>query len=131
MTRKSVSLTVTVDELKSAFTEWDRRYREDPQQFESEAYRLLKETPETYGGCMRAVFRQNPADSKEAQVMSQDFPDRKKWLAIRETPANLHRRLGRLVFAGGTYVRPQGTDNARLDWYEKQCNGNARRRATT
>lgn len=26
--------------------------------------------------------------------MSLDFPDRKKWLAIRNTPANLHRSLG-------------------------------------
>lgn len=40
---------VTVETLAAAFTEWDRRYREDPDRFESEAHRLLKTTPETYG----------------------------------------------------------------------------------
>jgi DNA-directed RNA polymerase alpha subunit len=39
----------TQDELAAAFTEWDRRYREEPKRFMSEARRLLKETPETYG----------------------------------------------------------------------------------
>jgi hypothetical protein len=36
-------------ELAAAFTEWDRRFREDPDRFRSEAARLLKGTPETYG----------------------------------------------------------------------------------
>lgn len=36
-------------QLAAAFTEWDRRYREEPDRFTSEAHRLLKETPETYG----------------------------------------------------------------------------------
>ncbi len=40
---------VTQDELAAAFTEWDRRYREEPERFMSESRRLLKETPETYG----------------------------------------------------------------------------------
>ena len=35
--------------FKKAFTEWDRRYREEPERFVSEAQRLLKEPPETYG----------------------------------------------------------------------------------
>jgi hypothetical protein len=39
----------TVAELAAAFTEWDRRYREEPERFESEARRLLHGTPETYG----------------------------------------------------------------------------------
>lgn len=39
----------TQDELAAAFTEWDRRYREEPERFMSEAAHLLKETPETYG----------------------------------------------------------------------------------
>jgi len=43
------SMAVTVEDLKSALTEWDRRYREEPDRFQSEAARLLKETPETYG----------------------------------------------------------------------------------
>jgi hypothetical protein len=61
--------------------------------------------------------------------MSDDFPNRKKWLAIRETPANLHRIVGRLFYSGGTYVRERESqkENARLAWYQRQCNGNAQR----
>lgn len=60
--------------------------------------------------------------------MSLDYPDRKRWLAIRATPANLYRKLGRLLFAG-TYVRARGDAkaDARLAWYQGQCNGNARK----
>jgi hypothetical protein len=39
----------TEQELAAAFMEWDRRYREEPARFMSEAHHLLKETPETYG----------------------------------------------------------------------------------
>jgi hypothetical protein len=42
-------ITATEEELAAAFTEWDRRYREEPDRFMSEAKRLLKGTPETYG----------------------------------------------------------------------------------
>jgi hypothetical protein len=42
-------VTATQDEIAAAFTEWDRRYREEPERFMSEARRLLTETPETYG----------------------------------------------------------------------------------
>lgn len=41
--------TVTQKSLAAAFTEWDRRFREEPARFQSEADRLLKETPVTYG----------------------------------------------------------------------------------
>jgi hypothetical protein len=40
---------VTQSTLAAAFTEWERRYREEPERFMSEAAKLLKETPETYG----------------------------------------------------------------------------------
>ncbi len=40
---------VTEQELAVAFTEWERRYREEPERFQSEAAKLLRETPETYG----------------------------------------------------------------------------------
>jgi hypothetical protein len=40
---------VTQKQLAAAFTEWDRRYRDEPERFMSEAQHLLKETPETYG----------------------------------------------------------------------------------
>jgi hypothetical protein len=42
-------VTASQSELAAAFTEWDRRYREEPERFWSEARRLLKETPSTYG----------------------------------------------------------------------------------
>lgn len=40
---------VTTQSLAAALTEWDRRWREEPDRFMSEAQHLLKETPETYG----------------------------------------------------------------------------------
>ena len=39
-----------------AFTEWERRYREEPERFMSEATKLLKETPETYGDACAPYF---------------------------------------------------------------------------
>ena len=39
----------TKSELVAAFTEWDRRYREEPDRFISEATRLLKTDANTYG----------------------------------------------------------------------------------
>lgn len=42
-------ITATQTELAAAFTEWDRRYREEPERFMSEACHLLQETAETYG----------------------------------------------------------------------------------
>ena len=49
MTVAAPPVEATIDELAAAFTEWDRRYREEPERFMSEAAHLLKETPETYG----------------------------------------------------------------------------------
>ncbi len=43
------TITATQREIATAFTEWDRRYREEPERFMSEAQHLLKTTPETYG----------------------------------------------------------------------------------
>jgi len=48
-TTANVRVTATQKELAAAFTEWDRRYREDPDRFMSEAKHLLKGTPKTYG----------------------------------------------------------------------------------
>lgn len=45
----SVQVTATVSELAAAFTEWERRYREEPERFQSEAAKLLRETPQSYG----------------------------------------------------------------------------------
>ena len=49
MNQPDPALAVTERQLAEAFTEWDRRYREEPDRFESEAHRLLTSDPETYG----------------------------------------------------------------------------------
>ena len=46
----------TEAEIAAAFTEWDRRYREDPRAFENEAARLLRGTPESYGESCAPYF---------------------------------------------------------------------------
>ena len=46
---ESPRVTFTEADLAAAFTEWERRYREEPERFQSEAAKLLRETPETYG----------------------------------------------------------------------------------
>lgn len=46
---KAMPITATQSELANAFTEWERRYREEPDRFMSETNKLLKQTPETYG----------------------------------------------------------------------------------
>ena len=50
------TIYATITELKAAFTEWDRRYRENPDEFMSEAMHLLKETPKTYGDACAPYF---------------------------------------------------------------------------
>lgn len=54
----SEPITITQPELAKAFTEWERRYREEPGRFQSEATKLLKETPETYGQACAPYFLQ-------------------------------------------------------------------------
>jgi len=44
-----MKIEVTQEDLAKAFTEWDRRFREEPERFQSEAERILKETPQSYG----------------------------------------------------------------------------------
>jgi len=44
-----MQIIATEAELAVAFTEWERRYREEPERYMSEATKLLRETPETYG----------------------------------------------------------------------------------
>lgn len=49
MSREKLMFTVSESALAQAFTEWDRRYREEPDRFMSEGYHLLKTTPKSYG----------------------------------------------------------------------------------
>lgn len=46
----ATQVTATEADLAAAFTEWDRRFREEPARFQSEAARMLKSTPADYGG---------------------------------------------------------------------------------
>jgi len=46
----------TSADIQAAFTEWDRRYREDPEKFMNEATRLLTENAETYGESAAPYF---------------------------------------------------------------------------
>lgn len=55
-TRQTGRLAVSIPEMEAAFTEWDRRYREEPGRFMSEAQHLLKETPESYGEACAPYF---------------------------------------------------------------------------
>ena len=61
-------LAVSVLEVKKAFTEWDRRYREEPERFMSEAQHLLKETPDTYGDACAPYFMKLIDDVKSGII---------------------------------------------------------------
>lgn len=44
------------EQVVAAFTEWDRRYRENPEQFENSVQHLLRSTPNTYGARAAVYF---------------------------------------------------------------------------
>lgn len=46
----------TEEQIAATFTEWERRYREEPERFLSEAEKLLKETPKSYGAACAPYF---------------------------------------------------------------------------
>lgn len=79
----SASTNVTQASLSAAFTEWDRRYREEPARFMSEAQHLLQETPETYGDAcapylLKILAEQNPKTPE--QIIAQYLADYQKRL---------------------------------------------------
>lgn len=49
-------MEVTMKEAQKIFEEWDRRFRENPEDFVNFATALLKETPETYGDAVGPYF---------------------------------------------------------------------------
>lgn len=49
-------IVATRSDIEATFTEWDRRYREDPEGFMSEAARLLKSDAESYGEACAPYF---------------------------------------------------------------------------
>ncbi|HUX01401.1 MAG TPA: hypothetical protein VMY35_10530 [Phycisphaerae bacterium] len=46
----------SVRDVAAAFEEWDRRYRDEPERFQSEAEHLLRDTPRTYGERVALYF---------------------------------------------------------------------------
>ena len=52
-----MTITATEEQLAAAFTEWDRRYREEPEAFESDMARIQRgQTEEDYGTEAAAYF---------------------------------------------------------------------------
>ncbi len=69
-------VSATMPELKAAFTEWERRYREDPERFFSEQAKLA-DSCESYGGTCGPYFAKilktmrgdpNEQDAKTAEL---------------------------------------------------------------
>jgi hypothetical protein len=52
------TINCTAADVAAAFTEWERRYREEPDRFMEESERLLRHTPETYGEACAPYFLQ-------------------------------------------------------------------------
>lgn len=48
-------MNATPAQFAAAFTEWERRYRENPEQFATDSQRLA-ESPETYGDAAAPYF---------------------------------------------------------------------------
>jgi|WetSurMetagenome_2_1015567.scaffolds.fasta_scaffold73950_2 hypothetical protein len=44
------------DEIVRVFTEWDRRYRNNPEEFNNSVQHLLQNTPDTYGAGAAVYF---------------------------------------------------------------------------
>ena len=49
-------MKVEHEEIVRAFTEWDRRYRNEPELFMNEVQHLLQNTPDTYGAKAAVYF---------------------------------------------------------------------------
>lgn len=56
-------VTINLASAASAFEEWDRRYREDPDQFDSDMARIMRgQTTGDYGDVAAAYFLELLAD---------------------------------------------------------------------
>lgn len=49
MSANQTAITATPAELAAAFAEWERRYRQEPERFMSEATKLINTTPQSCG----------------------------------------------------------------------------------
>ena len=72
-----VFMVATKTEIARAFTEWERRYREDPEGFQSEAVKLLRETPKSYGEACTPLLSKNPR-GKMSDVVPVKLTHRKR-----------------------------------------------------
>ncbi|MEY2500600.1 MAG: hypothetical protein QOI07_934 [Verrucomicrobiota bacterium] len=61
------NIEATAEEIAATFTEWDRRFREDPERFMNEAVRLLKQTPADYGEACAPCFCKILAELRRAK----------------------------------------------------------------
>jgi hypothetical protein len=52
----TTSMTVDTELLVKVFSEWDRRWRENPQEFTDIVTHLTRETPLTYGQACAPYF---------------------------------------------------------------------------
>lgn len=52
------NITAGLDEIAKVFEEWDRRWRENPQEFIDLVTHLTKDTPLTYGEACAPYFAQ-------------------------------------------------------------------------
>ena len=66
--KRAVNVTMSLREMAVAFTEWERRYREDPDRFTSETKKLLTKTPETCGDSCASYFMKLIMDVKSGEV---------------------------------------------------------------
>ena len=67
-TREQGWCAVSLFELKKVFTEWDRRRREEPERFMSEAEIELENTPETYGDACASYFMKLIDEVKSGRI---------------------------------------------------------------
>lgn len=79
---REMDMEITVNELARAFSEWDRRYREDPEAFLSEASHLLQDTPESYGEEVAPYFVEILNEFKGDETAKKNF------LAAKERERN-------------------------------------------
>ncbi len=49
-------MRITKKKIEGVFTEWDRRYRKNPERFMTEVEHLLNETPCSYGKACALYF---------------------------------------------------------------------------
>lgn len=64
-------ITMTTEEMVEAFTEWDRRWREDPESFKNIAVELLEEDSESYGAEAAPYFLAVLEDNRRAAAKTE------------------------------------------------------------